>query len=143
MDSNLLDDNAEWENEGRENTSLFYTNDEAEVVMIRTFNVEEQAYLCAARLKDSGIDAHVVGSATSQMTPFAYGNLRLFVADAQALEARQILAEMDARDDVLAQPSLSSTRIVMILVGGIMITSLVIALLQYFFEHGFYFKNFY
>jgi hypothetical protein len=143
MNSNLLDDNIEWENEGPENASLFYTNDESEVVMIRTFNVEEQAYLCAARLKDSGIDAHVVGSATSQMTPFAYGNLRLYVAEAQALEAQKILAEMDARNDVLAQPNLSSTRIVMILVGGIMVTSVIIAVLQYFFEHGFYFKNFY
>jgi hypothetical protein len=75
------------------------------------------------------------------MTPFAYGNLRLYVADAQALEAQQILAEMDARNDVLAQPSLSSTRIVMILVGGIMATSIVIAVLQYFFEHGFYLKK--
>jgi hypothetical protein len=65
MDKNLLDDNLEWENEGDENNHLYYTNQEAEVVMIRTFNVEEQAYLCAARLKDSGIDAHVVGSATS------------------------------------------------------------------------------
>jgi hypothetical protein len=138
MDKNLLDDNLEWENEGDENDYLYYSNHEAEVVMIRTFNVEEQAYLCAARLKDSGIDAHVVGSATSQMTPFAYGNLRLFVADAQALEARQILAEMDARNEVLAQPSLSSTRIVMILVGGIIITSIIIAVLQYFFERGFY-----
>lgn len=137
MDKNLLDDNLEWENEGDENNHLYYTNQEAEVVMIRTFNVEEQAYLCAARLKDSGIDAHVVGSATSQMTPFAYGNLRLYVAEAQALEAQKILAEMDARNDVLAQPNLSSTRIVMILVGGIMVTSVIIAVLQYFFEHGF------
>jgi hypothetical protein len=139
MDKNLLDDNLEWENEGDENNHLYYTNQEAEVVMIRTFNVEEQAYLCAARLKDSGIDAHVVGSATSQMTPFAYGNLRLFVAEAQALEAQKILAEMDARNEVFAQPSLSSTRIVMILVGGIIITSIIIAILQNFFEHGFAF----
>jgi hypothetical protein len=139
MNNNLLDDNLDWENEEGENTSLFYTSDESEVVMIRTFNVEEQAYLCAARLKDSGIDAHVVGSATSQMTPFAYGNLRLYVADAQAFEAQQILTEMDARNDVLAQPSLSSTRIVMILVGGIMATSIIIAVLQYFLEQGFYF----
>jgi hypothetical protein len=137
MDKNLLDDNVDWGNEGQEDAPLFYTNNEAEVVMIRTFNVEEQAYLCAARLKDSGIDAHVVGSATSQMTPFAYGNLRLYVAEAQALEAQKILAEMDARNDVLAQPNLSSTRIVMILVGGIMVTSVIIAVLQYFFEHGF------
>jgi hypothetical protein len=139
MDKNLLDDNVDWGNEGQEDAPLFYTNNEAEVVMIRTFNVEEQAYLCAARLKDSGIDAHVVGSATSQMTPFAYGNLRLYVAEAQALEAQKILAEMDARNDVLAQPNLSSTRIVMILVGGIMVTSVIIAVLQYFFEHGFAF----
>jgi hypothetical protein len=139
MDKNLLDDNLEWENEGDENDHLYYSNHEAEVVMIRTFNVEEQAYLCAARLKDSGIDAHVVGSATSQMTPFAYGNLRLFVAEAQALEAQKILAEMDARNEVFAQPSLSSTRIVMILVGGIIVTSIIIAVLQNFFEHGFAF----
>jgi hypothetical protein len=139
MNNNLLDDNLDWENEEGKNASLFYTSDESEVVMIRTFNVEEQAYLCAARLKDSGIDAHVVGSATSQMTPFAYGNLRLYVADAQAFEAQQILTEMDARNDVLAQPSLSSTRIVMILVGGIMAMSIIIAVLQYVFENGFSF----
>jgi hypothetical protein len=139
MDKNLLDDNLEWENEGDENDHLYYTNHEAEVVMIRTFNVEEQAYLYAARLKDSDIDAHVVGSATSQMTPFAYGNLRLYVAEAQAFEAQKILAEMDARNEVFEQPSLSSTRILIIIVAGIIITSIIIAVLQVLFNHGFYF----
>lgn len=139
MDKNLLDDNLEWENEGDENDPLYYTNNDAEVVMIRTFNVEEQAYLYAARLKDSDIDAYVVGSATSQMTPFAYGNLRLYVAEAQALEAQKILAEMDARNEIFEQPSLSSTRILIILVAGIIVTSIIIAVLQNVFEHGFAF----
>ena len=130
MDKNLLDDNVDWGNEGQEDAPLFYTNDEAEVVMIRTFNVEEQAYLCAARLKDSDIDAHVVGSATSQMTPFAYGNLRLYVAEAQALEAQKILAEMDARNKIFEQPSSSSVYIITIIVAGIIFTSLIIAVFQ-------------
>jgi hypothetical protein len=138
MDKNLLDDNLDWENEGDESDHLYYTNHEAEVVMIRTFNVEEQAYLYAARLKDSDIDAHVVGSATSQMTPFAYGNLRLYVAEAQAIEAQKILAEMDARNEVFEQPSLSSTRIVIIIVAGIIVTSIIIAIFQNLFENGFY-----
>jgi hypothetical protein len=134
MDKNLLDDNSEWENEGREDDSFFYTNDESEVVMIRTFNTEEQAYLYAACLKDSDIDAHVVGSATSQMTPFAYGNHRLYVAEAQALEANQILAEMDTRNQVFEQPSLSSTRILIIIVMGLLIMSIIIAAIQALFQ---------
>jgi hypothetical protein len=134
MDKDLLDDNLEWENEGDENDHLYYTNDESEVVMIRTFNTEEQAYLYAARLKDSDIDAHVVGSTTSQMTPFAYGNLRLYVAEAQALEAQKILTEMDARNEVFEQPRLSAVRILIIIIIGLIIMGIIIAAIQTLFS---------
>jgi methionine salvage enolase-phosphatase E1 len=134
MDKNILDDNSEWENEGQSDNSLFYINDEAEVVMIRAFNTEEQAYLYAASLKDNDIDAHVVGSATSQMTPFAFGNHRLYVAEAQALKAQQILIEMDARNQVFDLPSLSATRILIIIIIGLLIMSIAIAAIQAIFK---------
>jgi hypothetical protein len=134
MDKNILDDNMDWENEGQDEDALFYTNDNAEVVMIRTFNTEEQAYLYAAKLKDSDIDAHVVGSATSQMTPFSYGNHRLYVAEAQALEAAQILKEMDVRNDVFEQPRLTNTRIVIIILVGLIILGYILGAIRVLFS---------
>jgi hypothetical protein len=133
METNLLDDNSEWENDEQNDAQMFYTNNESEVVMIRTFNTEDQAYLYAARLKDNDIDAHVVSSATSQMTPFAYGNIRLYVAEAHALGAKQILTEMDALNDIYEQPNLSATRIFIIIFMGLLIMSIIIAAIQTLF----------
>lgn len=130
MSKNLLDDDFEWDNINEE------TNDSTErqpVVMLRTFNTEEQAHLAAATLRAAGIDAHVVSASTGQLTPFAYGNVRLFVAKSQMVMAENVLKEGAAIQEVYNDPQLSAGKILIILVAGIFAMGLVIRLIQLIF----------
>ncbi len=130
MSKNLLDDDFEWDNMNED------TNDSTErqpVVMLRTFNTEEQAHLAAATLRAAGIDAHVVSASTGQLTPFAYGNVRLFVAKSQMETAENVLKEEVAREEIYNEPQLSAGKILIILVAGIFAMGLVIRLIQLIF----------
>ena len=130
MDKNLLDENIDWENEGQPEAPLFYTNDAPEVVMIRTFNNEEIAHLYATHLKNSNIDAQVVSASGGQMTPFAYANHRLYVAESQALEAKQILNEIDVENNIVDGSSLKASHIFLIVFIGMILMSVIIALVK-------------
>ena len=72
MSKDILDD-LDWENERPEEyDETPSSHHQEEVVMLKTFNTEEQAHICAASLKNEGIDAHVISSVAGQLTPFAY-----------------------------------------------------------------------
>ena len=130
MSKNLLDDDFEWDNI---NEDIHDSTERQPVVMLRTFNTEEQAHLAAATLRATGIDAHVVSASTGQLTPFAYGNVRLFVAESQKKMAENILKEGFAREEVYKNPQLSAGKILIILVAGIFAIGLVIRLIQLIF----------
>ena len=129
MAKDLLDDDFDWDNINDDLDELETSEPRQSVVMIRTFNTEEQAHLTAATLRADGIDAHVVSAATGQLTPFAYGNVRLFVAESQVLQAENILKDLVVREEVYSTPSLSAARILIILVAGIFIMGLFLRLL--------------
>ena len=108
MSKEILDD-IDWGNEEPEEEGAQYlAYNEDEVVMLKTFNTEEQAHICAASLKNEGVDAHVITSVTGQLTPFAYGMVRLFVAESQVEEATAILKRYEAEEAVYENPRLSS-----------------------------------
>jgi ABC-type methionine transport system ATPase subunit len=132
MSKDILD-NIDWENEHpEENEESHSSHHEEEVVMLKTFNTEEQAHICAASLKNEGIDAHVITSVTGQLTPFAYGMVRLYVAESQVEEAAASIKRTEAEQEVYDNPSMSSTRILMIVMVGIFAIALIIGLVQYF-----------
>jgi hypothetical protein len=87
----LLDDNLDWDKLWADDDTMTATP--RPVRMLQTFNTDEQAQLAAATLRGSGISAFVISAATSGLTPFAYGNFRLFVADSQAHEAAKLLTK--------------------------------------------------
>ncbi len=130
MSKNLLDDDFEWDNM---NEDINDATEHQPVVMLRTFNTEEQAHLAAATLRAEGIDAHVVSASTGQLTPFAYGNVRLFVAKSQVEIAENILKEGTARQEVYNDPQLSAGKILIIVVAGIFAMGLIIRLIQLIF----------
>ena len=126
---NILDDNFDWEEDPSKQQRAFETNEEhTPVVMLRTFSTEEQAYLVAATLHAEGIEAHVVSATTGHMTPFAYGNIRLYVAAAQVSEATNILKETDAQQTVYEQPKTSLAIFILIIVS-VFLVGLVFILL--------------
>ncbi len=131
----LLDDNLDWDAEI--NTwaeELAETDTErTPVTMLQTFNTEQEADLAAAMLRGEGIDGRVVSSITGGITPFAYGNVRLFVATRQAEEAAAILRKMSGREAIYDAPQTSSMYILMIVVGGIVVMGLVISLVRSLF----------
>lgn len=130
MSKNLLDDDFDWDNINDDLGNTENIEERHPVVMLRTFNMEEQAHLAAAALRAEGIDAHVVSAATSQLTPFAYGNIRLYVAQSQKEEAENILKELNARQEVYSEPQVSAGRILVIIVVGIFAIGLIIRLIQ-------------
>ena len=130
MSKNLLDDDFDWDNINDDLGNTENIEERHPVVMLRTFNMEEQAHLAAAALRAEGIDAHVVSAATSQLTPFAYGNIRLYVAQSQKEEAENILKELNARQEVYSEPQVSAGRILVIVVVGIFAIGLIIRLIQ-------------
>jgi hypothetical protein len=133
MTKNILDDDFEWDNMDED---LVVGNDSEvrqAVVMLRTFNNEDQAHLVAATLRSEGIDAHVVSATTGQLTPFDYSNVRLFVSQSQREMAENVLNTMNAQEEVYNEPQVASGRILMILVIGIFAIGLVIRLMQVLF----------
>ena len=130
MSKNLLDDDFDWDNINDDLGNTENIEERHPVVMLRTFNMEEQAHLAAAALRAEGIDAHVVSAATSPLTPFAYGNIRLYVAQSQKEEAENILKELNARQEVYSEPQVSAGRILVIIVVGIFAIGLIIRLIQ-------------
>ena len=132
MSKNLLDDDFEWDKVNEEGKDAM---ERQPVVMLQTFNTEEQAYLTAVTLRAAGIDAHVVSASTGQLTPFAYGNVRLFVAESQLAMAENVLKEFSAKQEIYDEPQLSAGRILVIMVAGIFGIGLVIRLAQILFGY--------
>ena len=132
MSKEILDD-LDWDDDNPEDYSdLTHAPVEQEVVMLKTFSTENEAQMCAATLRNSGIDAHVVSSATGQMTPFAYGNVRLFIAESQMEEALEVLQQNEAENQVYDNTSLSAVRIIMLVVAILFIFSVIVGLVQIF-----------
>jgi hypothetical protein len=125
----LLDDNLDWDaeiNNWREEVDT----DPTPVTMIQTFGTEQEAYVAVALLESEGIVGRVVTSITGGMTPFDYGNVRLFVAASQAKEAAIVLRKMAGQNTLEKQPEISSMYILMYIVGGLFVIGLIIQLLQ-------------
>ena len=131
----LLDDNLDWDAEiNNWAKELSETNTErTPVTMLQTFNTEQEADLAAAMLQGEGIDGRVVSSITGGITPFAYGNVRLFVATRQAEEAAAMLQKMSGKEVIYDTPQTSSMHILMIVVVGIFVMGLVITLFRSLF----------
>lgn len=129
----LLDDNLDWDAE----MGSWTEEPEAEptpVTMLQTFSTEQEAYVAVALLEGEGIIGRVVSSITGGMTPFAYGNVRLFVAASQAEEAAKILRKMTRQDAIEKRPETSATHILMIVILGLLFIGVIIRLLQKAFE---------
>ena len=134
MSREILDD-LDWENEEpEENPQEQKTLIDSEVMMLKTFNTEDEAQICAATLRSAGVDAHVVASMTGQMTPFAYGNVRLFIAESQMEEALAILKQNEAENQVYENPKLSAGRILMIIIAVLFCFGLITGLVQLFLQ---------
>ena len=133
MDSkDLLDDNLDWDAEinGWADNDAENNHTPTPVTMIQTFNTEQEAYLAAAMLQGEGIDGRVVSAITGGMTPFSYGNVRLFVATSQAAEAAVILRKLSGQQAVYDAPQTSSMQILLIIVIGLFVMGLIITLVR-------------
>ncbi len=129
----LLDDNLDWDAE-MDNWTEEARAEPTPVTMLQTFNTEQEAYVAVALLEGEGIVGRVVSSTTGGMTPFAYGNVRLFVTASQAAEAATILRKMTGKDLEEQRPEPSATYILMLIVGGLFVMGLIIRLLQKAYE---------
>ena len=133
MDSkDLLDDNLDWDTEINSWAEKDADNaaEPTPVTMIQTFGTEQEADLAAAMLRGEGIDGRVVSAITGAMTPFAYGNVRLFVATSQAAEAAVILRKLSGQQAVYDVPETSSTQILLIIIIGIFVMGLILTLVR-------------
>jgi hypothetical protein len=128
----LLDDDLDWDAEINNWTDELYESGQqhAPVTMIKTFNTEQEADLAAAMLQGEGIDGRVVASITGGMTPFDFGNVRLFVATSQAAEAAILLRKMSGEQAVYDTPQTSATQILLIIMAGLFIIGLILTLAQ-------------
>ncbi len=63
--------------------------------MVKTFTFEPEAYLYVAQLRAAGFQCFITHSYTAQLTPFGYGNIRLFVRQEQADEALELIERLD------------------------------------------------
>jgi hypothetical protein len=132
----LLDDDLDWDAELENWTEEDSTKNTAPspVTMLQTFNSEQEAYVAAALLEGEGISGRVVSSITGGITPFAYGNVRLFVAASQAEAAAKVLRKMTGKEVVDDSPKTSSTMILTIVIIALFVMSLIIRLVQKAFE---------
>jgi hypothetical protein len=128
----LLDDDLDWDAELENWTEEDSTENTAPspVTMLQTFNSEQEAYVAAALLEGEGISGRVVSSITGGITPFAYGNVRLFVAASQAEAAAKVLRKMTGKEVVDDGPKTSSTMILTIVIIALFVMSLIIRLVQ-------------
>lgn len=129
MNNDILD-KLDWEDEDDRYQDNIDDNIENSVIMIKSFNTEQEAQVCAVVLKNEGIEAQVITSSTGGMTPFAYGNIRLFVAASQEEEAHSIIKRLDAEKEVYDNPSVSAQRILGIMIVGLIMIGFIIYLLQ-------------
>jgi hypothetical protein len=129
----LLDDDIDWDAE-MDNWTEAADAEQTPVTMLQTFSTEQEAYIAAALLEGEGIIGRVVTSITGPMTPFAYGNVRLFVAASQAEEAAKVLRTMTGNAPVDKQPETSATHILMVIIAAIFVMGLIIRLLQKAYE---------
>ena len=132
----LLDDDIDWDAELNNWTEEDPTENTAPspVTMLQTFNSEQEAYVAAALLEGEGISGRVVSSITGGITPFAYGNVRLFVAASQAEAATKVLRKMTGKEGVDNSMKISSTMILTIVIIGLFVIGLIIRLLQIAFN---------
>jgi Putative prokaryotic signal transducing protein len=132
----LLDDDLDWDAELDNWTEEDRTENTAPspVTMLQTFNSEQEAYVAAALLEGEGISGRVVSSITGGITPFAYGNVRLFVAASQAEAAAKVLRKMTGKEVVDNTAQTSSTMILTIVVIGLFVMGLIIRLIQLAFK---------
>lgn len=129
MNNDILD-KLDWEDEDDRYQDNIDDHIENSVIMLKSFNTEEEAQVCAAVLKNEGIEAQVITSSTGGMTPFAYGNIRLFVAASQEEEAHSIIKRLDAEKEVFDNPSISAQRILGFMIVGLIMIGFIIYLLQ-------------
>ena len=133
MNNDILD-KLDWEDEDDRYQDNIDDHIENSVIMIKSFNTEQEAQVCAVVLKNEGIEAQVIASSTGGMTPFAYGNIRLFVAASQEEEAHNIIKRLDAEKEVYDNTSVSAQRIL-----GVMIVALIfIGFIIYFLQQAVY-----
>jgi hypothetical protein len=132
----LLDDDLDWDAELNNWTEEDSTENAtpSPVTMLQTFNSEQEAHVAAALLEGEGISGRVVSSITGGITPFAYGNVRLFVAASQAEAAAKVLYKMTGKEVVDNSAKTSSTMILTIVVIGLFVMGLVIRLIQLAFK---------
>jgi hypothetical protein len=132
----LLDDDLDWDAELENWTEDKDTENAppSPVTMLQTFNSEQEAYVAAALLEGEGISGRVVSSITGGITPFAYGNVRLFVAASQAEAAQKVLRKMTGKEDVEDTKKISSTMLLTIVIIGLFVISLIIRVLQIAFK---------
>jgi hypothetical protein len=129
MDNKILDD--DWSDVPPPDGNTNQTDAEGEkVILIKTFYDEQQAYIYAAALQQEGIEAQVVGTTTSGMTPFDYGTVRLYVADAQALEGAAVVHRIDAEMALKEQPQWSAAAILMILLIGFFLIACIFVFIK-------------
>lgn len=129
MKKDILDEDWDWESEDTDFND--YNHDfKEDVVMVKTFNSENQAYIYAATLNNEGIKSKVVGTITGSMTPFDYGTVRLYVAANQSDEAADIINCLDAENALKEKPQISAAAILAIIVIGIFVIGMVIRLFQ-------------
>jgi Putative prokaryotic signal transducing protein len=132
----LLDDDIDWDAELNSWTEEATAENEvpSPVTMLQTFNSEQEAYVAAALLEGEGISGRVVSSITGGITPFAYGNVRLFVAASQAEAATKVLRKMTGKEANDNTVKTSSAMILTVVVIGIFIIGLIIRSLQIAFN---------
>ena len=129
MNNDILD-KLDWEDEDDHYRDHVDDNIDNSVIMIKSFNTEQEAQVCAVFLKNEGIEAQVISSSTGGMTPFAYGNIRLFVAASQEEEAHTIIKRLDAEKEVFDNTSVSAQRILGIMVVVLIFIGFIIYFLQ-------------
>ena len=132
----LLDDNLDWDAELNKWTEEDATENAvpSPVTMLQTFNSEQEAHVAAAILEGEGISGRVVSSITGGITPFAYGNVRLFVAASQAEAATKVLRKMTGNKADDNTVKTSSAMILTIVIIGIFVMGLIIRSLQIAFN---------
>ena len=129
MNNDILD-KLDWEDEDDHYQDNIDGNAENTVIMLKSFNTEQEAQVCAVILQNEGIEAQVITSSTGGMTPFAYGNIRLFVAASQEEEAHRLIKRLDAEKEIFDNPNVSAQRILGFMIVGLIMIGFIIYFLQ-------------
>jgi hypothetical protein len=119
----LLDDNAF---NGFINSKEIRPEDSTKVMLLAVFNHSEQAYFAAALLHEHNIPAQVVGTATAQLTPFSYGNFRLFIPTQHADQAKILLQKEDEMPEPLETKNETLVFGILMAVVGLVVLGMVV-----------------